>query len=578
MTFSSMLGPGTRFRWSRLATGMVALVTVWTATGQEPPEYGPTESKPLSEIIVAVRQQDYARIESLLANGADPTLLSGGNSRRAGPSAWVWAVLLQDNHSLNLLLQHTKALNKAPMADFGFVIAVTKGNLEAVRLLLDKSIPVDVQPFDGATPLLLAAGNADTALIRLLLEKGADVNHADPHGDTPLMAAVRAGPLDAVRALLDGGAKPEMKDKQGRAAVQWAAHYGREDLVNLLRSKGAAAPEAPADPKPRPALDTPRQAATRTLPMLQRGAASWTENASCVSCHHQFLMPRVAAVARRQGFALDAELLLAQDTEVQKDREKLLRMIQPALTNEAAVLRVTTRGGTPLFEVAYSLAAVAEDGFRPDGSTEKLARFLAVAQTKDGNWQVGLPRIPLKSSDFTTTACAIRALQMYAPSSEAKATPKRVARAAAWLEKTKPVSTEDKVFRLRGLKWAKADQQLIDAAVKLLNQEQHRDGGWGQMPEFNSDAYATGETLTALRECGDVPASDSAFQRGIRYLLQTQELDGSWLVHKRAVPFNGYLESGFPHGKFQITSYAGTCWATMALMLAEPAPAGGSSR
>ena len=62
--------------------------------------------------------------------------------------------------------------------------------------------------------------------------------------------------------------------------------------------------------------------------------------------------------------------------------------------------------------------------------------------------------------------------------------------------------------------------------------------------------------------------------RIIRSLLETQESDGSWLVHKRAVSINGYVESGFPHGKFQFISYAGTCWATMALSYATAAPTG----
>jgi hypothetical protein len=52
---------------------------------------------------------------------------------------------------------------------------------------------------------------------------------------------------------------------------------------------------------------------------------------------------------------------------------------------------------------------------------------------------------------------------------------------------------------------------------------------------------------------------------------RTQKQDGTWLVHKRAVAFNQCFESGFPHGKFQISSFAGTSWATMALMLAESA-------
>jgi hypothetical protein len=43
-------------------------------------------------------------------------------------------------------------------------------------------------------------------------------------------------------------------------------------------------------------------------------------------------------------------------------------------------------------------------------------------------------------------------------------------------------------------------------------------------------------------------------------------------VHKRAASFNQYFESGFPYGKHQFSSFAGTAWATMALMYAsEPA-------
>src|SRR5437899_7909023 len=168
--------------FSVLASAMAAFVTLSMAAGQRPSPKDPVESKPIPEIILAVRQQDHARIATLLAKGADPTVLSPSNGGKPGPSAWVWAVLLQDNRSLKMLLQNTKALDKAPMAGFGFVIAVAHGSREAVRMLLDKGIPVDVQPFDGATPLLLAARNADSALIRLLLEKGADVNHADPHG------------------------------------------------------------------------------------------------------------------------------------------------------------------------------------------------------------------------------------------------------------------------------------------------------------------------------------------------------------------------------------------------------------
>jgi len=98
------------------------------------------------------------------------------------------------------------------------------------------------------------------------------------------------------------------------------------------------------------------------------------------------------------------------------------------------------------------------------------------------------------------------------------------------------------------------------------------DGGWSQLAGANSDAYATGMVLVALRWGIGLPVSDPTYKSGIEYLLKTQEADGSWFVTKRAAAANAYFESGFPHGKFQFISYAGSCWATMALMYAAAPP------
>jgi hypothetical protein len=67
---------------------------------------------------------------------------------------------------------------------------------------------------------------------------------------------------------------------------------------------------------------------------------------------------------------------------------------------------------------------------------------------------------------------------------------------------------------------------------------------------------------------------DPAYRLGTAFPLRTQEDDGSWFVSKRAMPLSIYFDAGFPHGQSQFSSFAGTCWATMALMLAvEPQPA-----
>jgi N-acyl-D-amino-acid deacylase len=86
------------------------------------------------------------------------------------------------------------------------------------------------------------------------------------------------------------------------------------------------------------------------------------------------------------------------------------------------------------------------------------------------------------------------------------------------------------------------------------------------MASMQSDAYATGQVLVALRDSGALTVTSPAYARGVRYLLDTQRADGSWHVQSRAIPLQAYFESGFPHGQDQWISAAATNWATMALI------------
>jgi N-acyl-D-amino-acid deacylase len=73
--------------------------------------------------------------------------------------------------------------------------------------------------------------------------------------------------------------------------------------------------------------------------------------------------------------------------------------------------------------------------------------------------------------------------------------------------------------------------------------------------------------LVALQTAG-LSGSDPAYKKGIRFLLDHQQEDGSWYVKTRAMGFQPYFETGFPYGVDQFLSAAGTSWATMALTLA----------
>jgi len=98
-------------------------------------------------------------------------------------------------------------------------------------------------------------------------------------------------------------------------------------------------------------------------------------------------------------------------------------------------------------------------------------------------------------------------------------------------------------------------------------------GGWPQLPRYESDAYSTGEALFALREAG-VPASDAAWRKGLAFLLSTQARDGTWRVHTRMIsPADvspPYFSTGFPYEQDEFLSYAGSCWAVMAILSSLP--------
>jgi squalene cyclase len=98
---------------------------------------------------------------------------------------------------------------------------------------------------------------------------------------------------------------------------------------------------------------------------------------------------------------------------------------------------------------------------------------------------------------------------------------------------------------------------------------QKADGGWSDLPSMESTAYATGKSLVALHTAG-MAANDTAYERGVKWLLSHQEEDGSWFVQTRAMAFQPAFESGFPHGHNQWISAAGTNWAAMALTYGLP--------
>ena len=164
--------------------------------------------------------------------------------------------------------------------------------------------------------------------------------------------------------------------------------------------------------------------------------------------------------------------------------------------------------------------------------------------------------MPQQFISHSGTACPCRACTALQIPGRAEEFAGRVGRARRRLELQRPIGLEEQALRLLGLRWGQAKPALIAKAAEELRATQREDGGWGQLGDLPSDAYATGLALHALEETNP---------KAIAYLLRTQYPDGSWFVQTRAHPLQPKMDSGYPFGYNQWISAAGASWAVEAL-------------
>jgi ankyrin repeat protein len=552
-------------------------------------------------IMYAALYGEAEDVRLLLAKGANPNTQNDG-----GGTALMYAI--EDAEKIRRLLEGGADANaRSGEGRTALLIAVGRaGSYAVVKLLLEKGASASVRLADGRTTLSLAVAARDASLLQLLLDHGADrkpvplanallagcttcfdmlLALAEPSDlDGALNAAVRRGNLDALKILLERGARPDpnilqsvslsptsipvetiqtligrgadinAKTTAGGPILDFAKKQGNTTLVEALsragvRDEGAAL--SLLRPKPSGSV---RGALDRSLPQLQRADVAFIERAGCVSCHNNSLTAMTMAAARATGVRVDEHIARAQLDRIAAYLEE---------NRERALENVGIPGG--IDTVSYILLGMAAEKYPSDSTTDAWARYVKNNQSPDGRWQCAASRPPHESSDFQVTAASIRSVRTYGPKSQRADYDNAVERAVRWLEQAQPTSTEDHAFKILGLIWGGGTQAAIQKTARELMALQQSDGGWGQLSALASDAYATGQALVALRESRALAVDHSAYQRGIRFLLDTQFEDGSWYVQTRAPPVQPYFDSDFPHGPDQFISAAATNWAAMAL-------------
>jgi ankyrin repeat protein len=457
--------------------------------------------------------------------------------------------------------------------------AARAGSLAAARVLLQHSAAVESADQQGWTPLMHAAVNGHTDVVTLLLTKGARVDARDRSGRTALLLTASYGDHPAtLRALLAGGAAIDTRDARGQTASAIAVARGYTGNVLALRGQGAVPIASTVAPSPK----TPEQAVAASLPLLEHSMQVFADRTGCASCHQEGLGRIATGLARQRGVAINEELARAQAKRVFGFFTERHPFFAKAVEDPHVLKALSddTIGEITPFS-GYVLSGLAAHAVPASPMLAAEAVVLARQQAADGGWTVFVSRVPMSSSRFTMTALALRALRAYAPADRAAEMAGRIARAKHWLLTAAATTPEDQAMRLLGLKWAQrgtsagGGPEEREKAIQALRASQRPDGGWAQLASLPSDAYATGQALFALNQAGDIPVTDPAYRRGMAFLLRTQGDDGSWFVSKRAMPLNDYFDAGFPHGQSQFSSFNGTCWATMALLLAiEPRQGG----
>jgi squalene cyclase len=333
-------------------------------------------------------------------------------------------------------------------------------------------------------------------------------------------------------------------------------------LISIVQAAEAPVPQ-----------QTLRIAAEKGLDLLVKTSPTFIKKGGCNSCHNQSLPAAAQAFAQSRGIAM-GERIAQLPGEVSE-------------TTTERYVEYSVGGGAGVMALGFEFFAQSLARTPADSRMRAQIHFVKGQQQPEGYWRGGggalvggsqqggtraaSARPPLTYDDFTPTTYMIRALSVYSPAVEAGDTKARIDRARSWLLAMKAERTQERAFKLLGLKWSNADRRAIDAAARALEALQRADGGWSQLPTLPSDAYATGVALFALYEAG-VPAMQAIYQAGLKYLLSTQAADGTWHIKSRSLVFQPYFESGYPYGRDQWISAAGTAYATLAIAAAvEPA-------
>lgn len=374
------------------------------------------------------------------------------------------------------------------------------------------------------------------------------------------------------------------------------------------------APALAADDKA-PSREEVGKAVERSLPYLEREGVAWIENHNCISCHHVPFLLWSHNAAKSAGIAVDEAKLgrwnewtagkslsmrgfyTLSDTSLTQLRgdgvpeailAQLRALASKKFATESEFVNAVGEILKPAEWAAHRKAIVGRAAHVPGetdgggldtlaqlllgrGRTERgpMVEFVIQApqlmvawQQPGGQWKAAgqLPNLnrPLAETDAVTTKWAVLALATL------DNPPPQVARglelALASVKDGGPGKSAESLITAALIARRFGQQEQPGARVAELLRMQNADGGWSWAVGGRSDAFATGQALYALI---DEPQAKPFIDRARKYLIETQQEDGSW-----ATTGEGISKAATPQRKKKVEPiyrYWGTAWATIGL-------------
>ena len=214
--------------WDAASDGDIEAIEAHIAAETDLNEQNETGYTPLHYGVMKTRPGVVAL---LLEAGADPDVV---NNQAKTPLDL--AISGSKDEIIDLLLEAGAAVE--PPVD-GIHVLAWNNEVIGVKLHIYAGTDIDQADEFGNIPLLLAVEKGHIGVLELLIKHEANLEVSDPDGFTPLIMSAELNHPELLQLLLDGGADIAAEDKAERTALDWAIIMQSAEAETILRENDA---------------------------------------------------------------------------------------------------------------------------------------------------------------------------------------------------------------------------------------------------------------------------------------------------------------------------------------------------